>query len=72
MCLDAGGEFPLKSAIDGLKNLDGCDEEDGFGLICMFFEFHSPLVSPMAEEVRNPKICEKSIAKDNLLDEQRI
>ncbi|CAI6280071.1 unnamed protein product [Periconia digitata] len=30
---DDGGEFPLQRAIDGLKGLEGCDHEGGFGLI---------------------------------------
>lgn len=62
----------MQSAIDGLKKLDGCDEEDGFGLICMFLQIHFPLVFPMAEDIRNPTICGKSISKYNLLDEHKI
>lgn len=30
-----GGEFPLEQAIKALQELETCDSEGGFGLICM-------------------------------------
>lgn len=29
-----GGEFPLQRAIEKLKELEACDDEAGFGIIC--------------------------------------
>ena len=37
--VDDGGEFPLEKALEALKGCEGCDFEEGVGLICRVFSF---------------------------------
>lgn len=32
--VEDGGEFPLQKAIEVLRGCEGCDDKEGFGLIC--------------------------------------